>query len=108
MGTFVKLRGSDGQYYFNLLASNGQVILSSEPYITDTQRNNGIYSVHVHAFDSVRFEKRISPDGKYYFIVKDPDDHVIGKSIFYASEAGRDNGIESVKNNARDAEVEAA
>lgn len=106
MGTFIKLKGSDGQYYFNLLASNGQVILNSEAYETDGQRNKGISSVH--AFNLVRFEKRISPDGKYYFVVKDTGGQVIGKSILYASEAARDNGIESVKNNARDASVEAA
>lgn len=108
MGTFIKLRGSDGQYYFNLLASNGQLILRSEAYRTDTQRNSDISSVQVHAFDSVRFEKRISPEGKYYFIAKDENNRVIGKSILYGSEAARDNGIESVKNNARDAEVKAA
>lgn len=108
MGTFIKLSGSDGQYYFKLLASNGQVILNSEAYTTDRQRNSDIYSVQVHAFDLVRFEKRISHEGKYYFIVRDEDDHVIGKSILYTSEAARDNGIESVKNNARDASVEAA
>lgn len=36
---------SNGQYYFNLKASNGQVIGTSEMYTTATSRDNGINAV---------------------------------------------------------------
>lgn len=108
MGKFIALKGSDGQFYFNLLASNGRTILSSEGYTTDTERNNGIHIVQDHAYDSLRFQRRISRNGEYYFVVKAWNEEIIGTSEMYISEAGRDNAIESVRNNARDAEIEIA
>lgn len=108
MGKFIALTGSDGQYYFNLLASNGRLILSSEGYTTNEERDHGIHVMQDLAYDRLRYERKISRNGEYYFIIKDVDDEVIGISEMYISEAGRDNGIEAVKNNARDAEVEVA
>jgi hypothetical protein len=105
MGKFIIITGADGQYYFKLVASNGQVILSSEAYTTDAERNNGIHSVQSHAYSSIRFDRRISKNGEYYFVLKAPNGEIIGTSEMYISEAGRENGIESVKNNARDAVI---
>jgi uncharacterized protein YegP (UPF0339 family) len=45
MGKFSTKTGKDGQHYFNLLATNGQVILSSEGYTTTAAMHNGIESV---------------------------------------------------------------
>ncbi|MFT3981435.1 MAG: YegP family protein [Ferruginibacter sp.] len=103
MGKFEYITGDDGRYYFNLLASNGQVIFKSEAYISSAARNNGISSVQLNVADESRFERKISADGKYYFILKAANGQVIGISQMYGSEAGRDNGIEAVKNNAMDA-----
>ncbi len=106
MGKFVLLTGSNGRYYFNLLAGNGKVILVSEGYETDAERNEHICSLQAHSFDEGKFERKISAEGRYYFILKTADGEVIGKSELYGSEAGRENGIESVRNNARVAEIE--
>ena len=108
MGKFITLTGSDGQYYFNLVASNGQVILSSEGYSTHHERNHGINAIHSNSILSSSFEKKISSNGKYYFVLRAGNGEIIGHSELYESPASRDNGIESVKNNARDAEVEMA
>lgn len=106
MGKFIIMTGADGQYYFKLVASNGQVILSSQAYTTGYERNNGIHAIHANSIHSSSFEKKISSTGKYYFVVKAGNGAIIGRSELYESAASRDNGIESVKNNARDAEVE--
>ncbi len=105
MGKFVTKTGKDGQFYFNLLATNGQVILSSEGYTTSAARQNGIDSVKKNAGDDSRYEKLTSTNGKPYFTLKASNGQVIGKSQMYESEAGRDNGIASVKSNAPDAPV---
>ena len=42
---FEKLTSKDGQYYFNLKATNGQVIGTSETYKTAAGRDNGVLSV---------------------------------------------------------------
>jgi len=100
MGKFSTKKGKDGQHYFNLLATNGQVILSSEGYTTTTAMHNGIESVKKNAPDDKHFDRETSKNGKFYFNLKASNGQVIGKSQMYESESGRDNGIESVKKNA--------
>ena len=51
-----------------------------------------------------RYEKKETASG-YSFNLKAGNHEVIGSSEVYESAAARDNGIESVKKNAADAEV---
>ena len=48
-GKFVVKKGSSGKFHFNLLASNGQVIATSEAYETKRACLNGIDSVRKNA-----------------------------------------------------------
>lgn len=105
MGKFALKTGNDGQFYFNLKADNGQIILSSEGYTTKAARDNGIESVRKNAADESRFDKQTSSNGKFYFNLKAANSQVIGKSQMYESESGCDNGIRSVQSNAPDAGV---
>jgi uncharacterized protein YegP (UPF0339 family) len=105
MGKFVITKRKDGEFQFNLKAGNGQVILTSEGYSTKAACENGIDSVKKNAPDDARYERKTSANGKPHFNLKAANGQVIGNSELYESEASRDNGIESVKNNAPDAEV---
>lgn len=105
MGKFeVKVR-KDNQFQFNLKASNGQTILTSEAYTTKAACLNGIESVKKNAPEDKRYEKLTAKNGKPYFNLKATNGQVIGTSEMYESEASRDNGIESVKKNAPEASV---
>lgn len=46
---FEKLTAKNGKFYFNLKATNGQVIGTSEMYETEVSRDNGIKSVRTNA-----------------------------------------------------------
>ena len=46
---FVLKRGSSGKWHFNLIATNGQVIASSESYETKASALKGIESVKPNA-----------------------------------------------------------
>jgi uncharacterized protein len=48
-GKFELKKGSSGKYHFNLLASNGQVIATSETYESKRSALNGIESVKTNA-----------------------------------------------------------
>ena len=48
-GKFVLKQGSSGQYHFNLVAGNGQVIATSEAYERKESALNGIESVKTNA-----------------------------------------------------------
>ena len=51
-GKFVLKKDAAGQFRFNLVASNGQVIASSEAYTTKAAALNGIDSVKRHATEA--------------------------------------------------------
>lgn len=47
-----KLESKNGKFYFNLKASNGQIIANSEMYESAAARDNGIESVKKNAPDA--------------------------------------------------------
>ncbi len=106
MGKFVIKKRTNGEFQFNLKASNGQVILTSEGYTTKAACENGIASIRTNSQDDSKYDKKTSTNGKYYFNLKAGNGQIIGTSEMYESASGRDNGIESVKSNAPSAEVE--
>ena len=104
MGKFVIKTTATG-FKFDLKAGNGQVILSSEVYTTKEACLKGIESVKKNASDDSKYERKVSSNRKPMFNLKAGNGQIIGTSELYESEASRDNGIESVKKNAPDAEV---
>ncbi len=104
-GKFEVKLAKDGQFHFNLLAGNGQIILQSEMYATKTSALNGIASIQKNAPEDGSYDRLVSKSGKPYFTLKAGNHQIIGQSQQYESEAARDNGIESVKKNAPDAQV---
>ncbi|UOB17354.1 YegP family protein [Abyssalbus ytuae] len=95
----------NNKYYFNLKAKNGQIILSSQAYESKAGVENGISSVKENADDDSKYERKTASNGKFHFNLKAGNGQVIGSSQMYASEAGMENGIDSVKTNAPDASV---
>jgi len=106
MGKFVITKRSNGDFQFILKASNGQVILTSEGYVSKAGSENGIESVKINSKIDERFEKKTASNGKPYFNLKASNGQIIGTSEMYESTSARDNGIESVKTNAPSASTE--
>lgn len=105
MAKFEITTRKNGEFQFNLKASNGEVILTSEGYTTKAACINGAESVKKNAVEEKRFEKMVAKNGKPYFTLKATNGQVIGQSQMYASERNRDNGIASVMKNAPVAEI---
>ncbi|MBQ7640295.1 MAG: YegP family protein [Bacteroidales bacterium] len=105
MGKFEVYVRKNGEFQFNLKATNGQVILASEGYNTKAACLNGIESVKKNAVEIKRFEKKVAKNGKPFFCLKATNGQVIGQSQMYASEKTCDNGIASVMKNAPEAPV---
>ncbi|WP_439516266.1 YegP family protein [Sediminibacterium sp.] len=106
MSKFTILKGSNGDYYFNLKAGNGERVLASEGYTYKSSCENGITSVKENATNDSRYEKKTSYNNKYYFVLKAANGQVIGTSEMYETSSGRDNGIAVVKREAPSAIVE--
>jgi uncharacterized protein len=104
-GKFELKESRNGKFFFNLLAANKQIILSSEMYESKSSAEKGIASVQKNATDDTRYERLTSAKGEPYFTLKAGNNQVIGTSEMYKSTSSRDNGIASVKTNAPGAPV---
>lgn len=119
MGKFV-IRETGTGIKFDLKAGNGQVIATSEVYTTERACKNGIESVRknapvagvedqtVEGFEKVKhpkFELYQDKAGGYRFRLKATNGEIIAVSESYTTMASCKNGVESVKNNAPEAEV---
>ncbi len=98
-GKFELKKSKNDKFFFNLLAGNGQIILSSEMYEAKASAENGIASVQKNAGDDGRYDRLTGKDGSPYFTLKAGNGQVIGQSQMYSSEKARDGGIDSVKTN---------
>lgn len=105
MGKFVIKLRKNGEFQFDLKASNGQVILTSEGYKSKASCKNGIESVKKNSQVDARFERKEAKNGAPYFNLKATNGQVIGTSEMYSSVDACENGIASVKKNAPEAEV---
>jgi len=99
MGHYEIFNDKGGKARFNLKASNGQVILSSEGYESTSARDNGIASVQACSQDAGCFEDKSSSSGQPYFVLKAKNGQVIGQSEMYNSDSAKDNGKASVMKN---------
>ena len=98
-GSFELKVAKNGEFFFNLLAGNGQNILKSEMYSSKSAAMNGIASVQSNSGEDGQYECKESSNGKPYFVLKAKNHQVIGQSQMYESDDGCKNGIESCKTN---------
>ena len=98
-GKFELKKSKNDQYFFSLLAGNGQTILASEMYDAKASALAGIESVKKNAADDARYARLDGKDGSPYFTLRAGNNQVIGQSQMYASASARDSGIDSCKTN---------
>lgn len=120
MGKFVIKKTNTG-VKFDLKAGNGEVIATSEVYSSDSACKNGIESVRKNASIAAvedqtqegyakeknpKFEVYLDKAGEYRFRLTATNGQIIATSEGYKAKTGCLNGIESVKKNAPNANVE--
>ena len=98
-GKYVIQHGGSSQFHWNLKAGNGETILSSQLYASKQSAENGIQSCRTNSSHDERFTRMTSKDGKPYFVLKAGNGEPIGTSEMYGSEAAREKGIASCKEN---------
>ena len=90
---------------FNLKATNGQTILTSEGYTTRAACLNGIESVKKNSVVEARFDKKVAANGKPFFNLKAANGQIIGSSQMYVNDKNMLNGVASVMKNAPEAVI---
>ncbi len=119
MGKFVIRKVATGTK-FDLKATNGQVIATSEVYETEASCRNGIESVRknaaaakfedqtaevVETVTNPKFELYQDKAGEFRFRLKARNGEVIAASEGYKTKDSCLNGIDSVRRNAPEAEI---
>lgn len=119
MGKFV-VRNTATGVKFDLKATNGQVIATSEVYKAKASCLAGVKSVAKNApaasvedqteegyavAKCPKFEMYVDKKGEFRFRLKATNGQIIATSEGYTTKAACENGIESVKKNAVDAPV---
>ena len=119
MGKFLVKQTKSG-FKFDLKAGNGETIATSEVYTTEAACMNGVESVRknapaanvedqtVEGFTAAthpKFEIYADKAGEFRFRLKARNSEIIAVSEGYKAKACCQNGIESVRKNAPDAEV---
>ena len=108
MGKFV-VRNTASGIKFDLKASNGEVIATSEVYKSKESCMSGVEDQTGEGFEKVKhpkFEMYTDKSGEYRFRLKARNGEIIATSEGYKAKASCLNGIESVKKNAPEAAVE--
>lgn len=118
MGKFVVKQTATG-VKFDLKASNGEVIASSEVYSSKAACLNGIESIKKNCVGQIedqtaepvvevknpKFELYEDKAGEYRFRLKAANGQIVATSEGYKTKAACENGIASIKKNAPEAEV---
>lgn len=121
MGKFVIRQAKDGSYMFNLKASNGEIIATSDMYsslekckkgIASIQNNAPNANIEDHSIDgeigtktNPKFEMYRDKSGDYRFRLRARNGLIIAKSQGYSAKTTCKNGIESVRKNAVTEEI---
>lgn len=93
---FETFQGRDGQYYFHLLAGNGEKVLVSEGYASLSGAKNGISTVRKNGVIESRYLLREASNGDWYFILVGGNGQIIGVSEMYASTSDAERGMATV------------
>ncbi len=88
--TFV---GNDAQFYFYLMAGNGEKVLRSEGYARTDGLKNGIDSVRANGVDTGSYEILPAKNGEYYFNLKAKNGQIIATSETYVSKSNAERAV---------------
>ena len=102
-------QAKNGQYYFDLLGGNGEIIGTSELYVTKSNAVKAINAVVTVVKASVdlanaptekpAFASFKGLDGKFYFHLRAKNGEIVLQSQGYAKKSSADAGIASVDSN---------
>ena len=119
MGKY-RLRRVPSGFKFDLLAENGQAVLTSEVYVSEAACRKGVESVRKNAplagveiqtevgwktLPHPKFQVYQDKQGYFRFRLKARNGEIIAVSDRYTAKAGCLGGIESVKRNAQNAPI---
>lgn len=86
---------SAGKFHFHLLASNGQILVTSQSYSSRTSALNGMLSVLSNGSSKARYSVKPANGGGNYFNITSTNYAVIATSEVYSTEQAATGGVDA-------------
>lgn len=93
---FAIKKDAGGQFYFNLHAKNGEIVLHSERYPDKAGALNGAFSVADNGVTAARYQVRAASGGGYYLNLTASNGQIIATSEVYASKANAERARDAI------------
>jgi uncharacterized protein YegP (UPF0339 family) len=106
MAEFEIYRGQNDDFYFQLIADNGEILLNSHGYESENRCEKIIEIVRSNSTNFANYECNITLNGQFYFNLLTTRGKLIAMSENFVTEQLRHDAIETVMETAQDAEIE--
>lgn len=91
---------ADGYFQFTFVNGTGERVLSSPEFETRELVEEAVQAVRLGSLMSQQIAKGKTPEGSWFFLIKDSGGEVIAKSGLYSNEMSFDNALHNVRENA--------
>lgn len=106
MGKFIIKRNHNNEFQFYFVNKKGSIILTSGAYTRKLMCLKGIESVKRNSQDDMKFFRKTASNSQTYFNLKAFNGKIIAVSRLYKNKALREKGIELLKKNVQQANIE--
>ncbi len=103
-GKWIVEKESEGEFVSKLLASNGEVMLTSEIYVSEEGAKNGIATI-IRGVEADNFKIYQDKNNNYYYKIKTANNRLLCVGETYKSKDGCLKAVESVKRIAKDSVI---
>ena len=103
-GKWIVEKESEGEFVSKLIASNGEVMLTSEIYVSEEGARSGIETI-IRGVEADSFKIYQDKNKNYYYKIKTANNRLLCVGETYKSKDGCLKAVESVKRIAKDAMV---
>lgn len=94
-----------GKYQFEFINSKGELMLVSPQFESQEVAEKVIQDVRVGSMISEQIATSKTPDGNFFFIIKDREGIAVAKSVLFDDEMTFNNGLHVVRDNACIADI---
>lgn len=106
MGKFIISKNTNGEFKYEFLNNNEEVILEKSAYKNKAMCLKVIESIKRNAQDDSKFYRKRTTENECYFNLKSSNGQILGTSKIYKDKATREDAIQLVKIISADAPVE--
>lgn len=99
MENYVQINQENDQVFrFEVKNEAGDYLFSSIPFVNKRKAEINLEKLQSTDVGALIFERKTNYEGKFHFNLKSANRQIIGKSGFFQSKAGMENGIKHLKN----------